>query len=113
MISDFFAKNSKSRKKLQEWYYQKHIPRSIADNFVALDGAQIALLRRSLLENTFPPEVSSEAPEVQYHTELLAVRFRNHRAQIIPWLNWIKPLSGLRILEIGRPLWLWSNRGRL
>lgn len=32
---------------------------------------------------------------------MLATRFSNHRSQVIPWLNSVKPLKGLRILEIG------------
>ena len=101
MTSTSLSKRGKFKSKLRKWYVEKRIPRGLSDNFITLDGAKVALMQRSLLKTTFPPGVSIDSPEVQKHLDLLAGRFQSHCAQIIPWLNSIKSLKGLRILEIG------------
>jgi len=101
MMNKIFRKGSKSRKKLQDWYYKIHIPSELSRNFIHLDDDKQVLLRKSLVENAFGSAKALSSPDVEYYTDVLATRFNNHRSQVIPWLNSVKPLKGLRILEIG------------
>lgn len=94
-------KGSKSKEELRNWYYNLHIPEKLSRNFISLPAGKTALLVDSLVENVYSSNKAADSAEVEQQSREMEVRLRNHRTRIIPWLNSVKPLKGLRILEIG------------
>nr|WP_295923779.1 class I SAM-dependent methyltransferase [uncultured Dyadobacter sp.] len=86
---------------LRNWYYDLHIPEKLSRNFISLPADKTALLAESLMANVYSSNKAADSVEVQQQSREMEVRLRNHRTRIIPWLNSVKPLKELRILEIG------------
>ncbi len=101
MLNKLITKGSKFRETFQTWYFDKYIPTSLSKNFISLDKRKTELLNESLVKNVYSATKAIDSPEIQQLISELEVRLRDHRAQIVPWLESIKPLKGLRILEIG------------
>jgi 2-polyprenyl-3-methyl-5-hydroxy-6-metoxy-1,4-benzoquinol methylase len=101
MLDKLIPKGGKGRKLLRDWYNDRHIPKKLSRNFIAIDEYQNELLLHSLCNHTFGAQKSIDSAEVRHEVDILASRFRNHRSRIIPWLDSVRPLKGLRILEIG------------
>lgn len=90
-----------SKEGLRNWYYNLHIPEELSRNFISLPVDRTALLVQSLVENVYSSGKAADSAEVQQQSREMEVRLRNHRTRIIPWLHSVKPLKGLRILEVG------------
>ena len=101
MLNKLLPKGSRTRQKLQAWYFNTHVPKAVTQNFIQLSDEKINHLKESLARNIYASAKAPDSPEVQQDSEELALRFQNHRVQIIPWLQSVRPLKGLRILEIG------------
>lgn len=92
MLNLLFPRGSKSREKLRYWYYFRHVPKKLSRNYIHFDSEKGAGDSTINSENTKPSSQESD---------ILAIRFKDHRSKTIPWLDSVKPLKGLRILEIG------------
>jgi S-adenosylmethionine-dependent methyltransferase len=90
-----------TKERLREWYYHLHIPSKLSRNFIALGKEQAQLLTNSLMVNMFNSEKTEDSSDVQQLTAQMEVRLQNHRTRVIPWLNSLRLLKGLKILEIG------------
>lgn len=101
MFSKEIIKDSNFKEKFRNWYFDRHIPKTLSKKFIQIDDNKQEALRESLIKNVCTSSPSSTNDEIAKLTLDLEGRLRSHRTQIIPWLNSIRPLNGLKILEIG------------
>jgi S-adenosylmethionine-dependent methyltransferase len=80
-------------------------PSGLQQNHRSLDAAALAAVERSIRKN-YHRGWRSEASYTPsaYQADLvdhLHNRIKDDRARIVPWLNNVRPLNGLRVLELG------------
>lgn len=84
---------------------QYQVPQHLIENHRKTDETGLAELRKSIMDNYHvgwrsKQSYSDEGYESDLNDHLLG-RLRNDRNVVIPWLDALRPLNRLRILEIG------------
>jgi len=95
MVSNKKLKRLKSVRIIEKLFLENHIPTHITRNFKYVSDFE-SKFKEKRKENN----VGIESVDKNFF-EMMDERLVNHRKQIIPWIDSIKRLKGLRILEIG------------
>jgi S-adenosylmethionine-dependent methyltransferase len=81
------------------------VPSHLSRNHRQVDEAGLAELRKSIEDNFHVGWRAKESfSEDQYERDVnahLSERLENDRNRVVPWLDTLRPIGGLRILEIG------------
>ena len=95
MISNKKFKKLKKIQIIKRLFVDIHIPSHLSRNFRSVSDFE-----SKFKEKRVEKGVSVELVDEMFFS-LFDERLDGHRKQIIPWLDSVKPLKGLRILEIG------------
>jgi len=102
MLSNLSVKNLKRIQIIEKLFVDIHIPTHIFKNFKSVSDFE-SKFKEKRIENShllIDNNVSLKLLDKKFF-DMLDERLDGHRKQIIPWLDSVKRLKGLRILEIG------------
>jgi S-adenosylmethionine-dependent methyltransferase len=95
MISNKGFKKLKKIRIIKRLFVDIHIPAHLSKNFKSVSDFELKFKEKRVEKGA-----RMELIDKRFF-DLLEERLDGHRKQIIPWLDSVKPLKGLRILEIG------------